>query len=401
LTSMKLKCKKIISSSTKSTVMRILRNRSPISRSGIAAATGLTLQALSRTIGPMLENRLLVEEPLADTTGPRRKRGLEISPDIGYCVSISYMQDWIEGCILNTAYKVVAKDIRKVDLGSMPMEEKLQAIFAFTKNLFLQVPVETHGKCLAISVVDPGLIDVEKGVSLTCSILDGWENVPIIQRFEEEFHIPVLLTSGNQTCIRAVDRLELNGSVENLIYLQYDQGVGCSLKLAGHYISGRAGVAGEFGHTRATDQPVPCRCGSTGCLEAVAALPALAKNAAAAIAGGAESVLAAGRAAPTGLDILSAAAGGDRLAVRIVHEAFECLGRSVGGLVNTLAPDMVLFESTVAQAGEAEVNSLFQAIRRNVLSSHAKHLRLQISTLTSHVACLGGAVAVLDYCMEY
>jgi len=392
---------KIVSSTIQSYIMRVLRDHALLSRSGIAAMTDLAPQNISRTIGPMLEKGLITEEPFADANGPRRKRGLSINPDIGYCVSISYRGDQIVGCILNTAYKVVLKDTHKIELDPLPREKKIAAIVAFTKRLLTRAPELTKGKCLAIALVDPGIIDAEKGLSLKCSILDDWENVRIVERFQNEFKQPILLFSGAQASIRAVDRLELHSSVDNLLYLQYDQGVGCSMKLAGHYIPGQADLAGEFGHTRATDQPVPCRCGAVGCLEAVAALPALAKNAAAAIAGGAASSLAATGTTPTGRQVLAAAAEEDRLAMRLVHEAFEYLGRSIGGLINTLAPEMVVFENLIALAGQEEVNALFQAIRRNVLPSHAKNLDLRISTLESHVACLGGAVAVIDYCIEY
>jgi len=397
LSSDNLTIPKISANGSQSAILQALRDHGPISRSGLASLTGMTLQAVSRTVGPMLKDDLLVELPQADTRGQRRKRGLGLNRDIGCAMAISYGPNAVEGVIMDTGYNVLQRDSQQIALQKIDKEEKLLAIFAFTAGFFSHIP--TGLRCLALGVVDPGVVDAAAGLALSCSIMDHWADVPVVQRFQDEFHLPVLLTCDNQACIRAVDRLELKGRIRNLIYVEYNEGISCCLKLGGHYIRGGRSLAGEFGHIPATELPVPCQCGAVGCLEALVAMPALAKQTADAITSGSNSVLSANIANLCGRDVLIAAANGDRLADRIVHEAYELLGRNIGGLINTLAPEMVLFENTISLAGESRVWALFETIRRNTLPSHEKYLKLQISTLTSHVAGIGGAAEVLDYCL--
>lgn len=102
--------------------------------------------------------------------------------------------------------------------------------------------------------------------------MDDWFDVPIASILEEKFALPVVLLNGSIAAIKAVDRFETTGTVNNLIYIGFSEGIGCGLKLQGNFISGKANVAGEFGHLIITDKPIPCRCGAVGCLEAVVAL---------------------------------------------------------------------------------------------------------------------------------
>ena len=172
------------------------------------------------------------------------------------------------------------------------------------------------------------------------------------------------------------------------------------MKLQGKYIAGHNNLAGEFGHSRVANQDILCQCGGVGCLEAVTALHALVRNVKHALNEVSKSILS-DRQNFDGYDVLAAAAKGDRLASRIVYDAYDCLGQYVAILINTLAPEMVMFNNTTGIAGDDAVSALFQSIKRNTLHSHSKNLKLQISTLKSHISCLGGAVGIIDYCIEY
>jgi glucokinase len=233
-----------------------------------------------------------------------------------------------------------------------------------------------------------------------CSLLDHWTDVPLGSILEKKLKLPVMLFGSNLVLIRTIDRLELKNQVPNLLYIEYHSGISCGIKLNGQYLTGRSHLAGEFGHLKVTERPVPCRCGAMGCLEAVAALPALAKK-----LSDVQNEIpgAAGSHKPPqdGLAVLTAAAHGDRLATRVVHEAFAYLGSAVGGLINLLAPDRVVFDYRIGLAGEEAFNHLRFAARQSMLPTHLDHVQLSISTLQRPITALGGAVALLDALIEY
>ncbi len=389
--------RKLALNGSESTVLKVVRDHAPISRSRVASKSGLALQAISRTVGPLVERGVLIELRHGDTVGRRRKPGLCISSAVGQCISVSYDANMLAGCVLDAAYNVLATTERHVDPRDSSKQEVFGEICDFTRQLQQEVP-DGVGECLALAALDPGIVNSAKGVSLRSSTLAAWQGVPIVEWLEKEFGLPVCLIGGSVAQIHAIDRLELKGVAQNVVYVKYGLGVGVSLKLEGQYVAGKAGLAGEFGHTVVTDRTIPCSCGFTGCLEAVAAMPAIARAAAVAIAGGRGGSSLTGE--PDGAAVLAAAAGGDRLAERIVQDAFKYLGRAVGGLVNTLDPDVVMFDSSIRAAGEPAVQELIRTVRLSTLPDILEDLEIHVSEIDSHVTCLGGAVAALDAAME-
>ncbi len=386
----KLKIKKIVQNGTQSTLLKAVRDNFPVSRSGIAALTGQTHAAISRSTAALLSKNILIEDGGTDTSGPRRKRGLRLNPDYGYVIGIEYGPDGFEAVAMNTAYHPIAKSSQNIDLANHDQKEILELICSAIKNLQKEVKIPLS-QCFGIAAVDPGLIDDDTGVSVLATTMERWNNVPVVSTIEEQLRLPVLLLGTSTAKILAVDRLELNNSIANLLYIEYGKGIACGMKLNNTYISGQGHLAGELGHLPLSDSQAVCRCGGVGCLEAVASLTALAKTAATAIESSNSSLMQ--KKDLSGMDVLRAAAQHDKLASRIVDEAFERLGAAVAGLVNILSPKMVLFDSVISQA------VLMRSLQKTILASHQRQLEIRISSLASHIGAQGGAAAILDACL--
>ena len=95
-----------------------------------------------------------------------------------------------------------------------------------------------------------------------------------------------------------------------------------------------------------------CECGSRGCLEALAAGPAVARLAQQAVAAGAETCLR-GAAPLTAEAVYGAAAAGDAVAAGIAETVGRALGVAVQGLVMTYDVERIIFGGGVSRAGDA------------------------------------------------
>ena len=346
----------------------------------------------------MLDNGTLIEKPLADTSGKRRKRGISLNPQKGYCIAIEYSPNSIEAIVLDTAYNKITEKKTPIDLRTLRQEEKTDVIIKFIED-FKDKLALPKDKCLGIALIDPGIIDIDKRISICCSTLDNWQNVNLAEMIEDKFLLPATLTNTSMAKIRAIDRLEVEGNPNNLMYIEYGEGIGCGLKLEGNYIAGQHCLAGELGHVRVTDKPIPCRCGGMGCLESVAALLAITNNAKSAINENTDSILNSSTNI-TGHSVLEAASKGDRLASHIVDEAFDYLGRAVAGIVNIVNPEIIIFDNLISKAGEQAVTTLMRSIQKNTLSTHLKNIETRISKINSFIGPLGGGATVLDEALE-
>ena len=170
---------KLSSNGTQANILKIVRDSSPISRSGIVAQSGLPHAAVSRSISDLLDNQIVIEEPLTDTKGPRRKRGIRLNPELGHCLSVKYGPAGIEGVIIDTSYETLFKKSEKVKLETASRDKNIEIIISFIKTLMESVS-SLPGKCLGLAVIDPGIIDKQARVSLMTTIMDDWNNVPIV-----------------------------------------------------------------------------------------------------------------------------------------------------------------------------------------------------------------------------
>ena len=118
-------------------------------------------------------------------------------------------------------------------------------------------------------------------------------------------------------------------------------GLGGSLVLDSIPVTGARHVAGHLGHIPAPEADgLPCSCGRTGHLEAVASGPGLL----------ALYRRRAGTAADT-RQVIALAEAGDPVALDSVTLAARALGRAIGGWVNMLDPDAVILTGGLAQSG--------------------------------------------------
>ncbi|MBN2375075.1 MAG: ROK family protein [Sedimentisphaerales bacterium] len=394
-----LTLRKLSQNGTQTSILQTVRDFTSISRSGIVQKTHLPHAATSRAVAALLQNNTVIETKLADTSGPRRKRGISLNPEKGFCIAVEYSAIGLEAIALNTAYQKIAENKASIDLKNLPQNEKILKIISFLEKFKNSISLSDE-KCLGIAIVDPGIIDTDQRISIYCSTLENWENVPLANLIEMKFAIPVTLINTSMAKIRALDRLEIQGSHDNLMYIEYGNGIGCGLKLAGNYISGQNNLAGELGHIRVTDKPVCCRCGGIGCLEAVAALPALKNHAISIINESTDSVLNK-KNKISGLAVLEATAYGDRLASHIIDEAFDYLARAVAAIANVVNPEIIVFDWLIGTAGNQAVSTLMRSLQKNILSTHWNNTKICISKIDSFIGPLGGAANIIDKALEH
>jgi predicted NBD/HSP70 family sugar kinase len=385
---------------TLSRVCREIRDGSPISRTTIAARAELTHAAVSRAVAELLTRKAAVEEKLIESAGPRRKRGLRLNGDYGYALGVCYTPSSMTGVALDLAGARRATLADGTSLASLPVPERVALITGFADQLVAEAR-RVPGTCLGVGLVDPGIVDSERGVTSGSSLMENWNDVPIAQAVHARCGLPVRLLGTGLARLKAVDRLELPRPARNLLYVEYGEGIACGLKLDGRYLRGTRDSAGELGHVKVSAQePRPCRCGGLGCLEAHASLPALARRCQEALAAGSRSILS--RSQPLdGIRVLQAAAQHDHLACSVVEEAFETLGTAIAGVVSITNPRDLVLDGTLASAGDEMRDVLLRSVRRNLLPDHWRALEVRFSTLDAYAAASGAAVDRIDALLEY
>jgi predicted NBD/HSP70 family sugar kinase len=149
---------------------------------------------------------------------------------------------------------------------------------------------------------------------------------------------------------------------------------------------GAAQAAGEFGHNKiAAAQGLPCRCGDTGCVEAIAGGWALV-----------HALQQQGRSVRNLRDVVEIAHGGDAEARRMIRDSGRYVGEVLAAAVNLLNPAVVVVAGDMAGAYEIFVAGLRETLYGNATAQATRTLEVMPATHGSQSGTVGGAAMVLD-----
>lgn len=118
----------------------------------------------------------------------------------------------------------------------------------------------------AIAMGFPSTINRDRTIVLSTPNIDGFDNLDIIDQFEEKLHVPVLIEKD--TCMLMHYDLNRHNISDGILIGYYiGTGLGNIILIDGKIIVGKDGVAGELGHIPILDRHDKCGCGLEGCSE--------------------------------------------------------------------------------------------------------------------------------------
>jgi predicted NBD/HSP70 family sugar kinase len=248
----------------------------------------------------------------------------------------------------------------------------------------------------AIALGLPGPVDAATGRVVAPPIMPGWDGFDVRAWFQPRWDVPVWV--DNEVNLMALGEWERGVPQErrDLLYVKVATGIGSGLVTGGLLHRGDTGAAGDIGHVRVTDDPAAvCRCGKTGCLEAVASGWALVRTLTERARAGESPVLAA-RLADRGRlvaeDIGAATAAGDEVALSSVTEAARVTGTAIAGVVNFANPGTLVLGGGVLRTGRLFFDEFRRAVLAGAIELAARNLTIRTASLHPDEGAVGGAV---------
>ncbi|MBN2048573.1 MAG: ROK family protein, partial [Anaerolineaceae bacterium] len=185
----------------------------------------------------------------------------------------------------------------------------VERIIATVKELWRK---EENVKAIAICV--PGPVDPEAGIIFTAANVPEWNNIPLRDILQNEFHVPVFL--GNDANLAALAEWQFGAGRghRNLIYLTISTGVGGGVIMDGNLLLGYRGLGAELGHVIVQPDGAMCGCGNRGHIESYSSGTGIANFVKEQLATGRASSLA-NEEKITAKEVAKAAKAGDELAL--------------------------------------------------------------------------------------
>jgi glucokinase len=183
--------------------------------------------------------------------------------------------------------------------------------------------------------------------------------------------------------------------VENMIFLKASTGIGSGIVSSDVLQRGAEGIAGDIGHVQiARGRDVPCRCGNHGCLEALAAGPALAQQLAAA------GAMFNGKLIDSLGDVVAATRAGDLAAIQAVRQAGRDIGEVLTTCVSVLNPSVIAIGGSLALAGEHLLAGVREVVYSRSMPLATENLTIAQSRAGNDAGIIGASVLAVDFALS-
>jgi predicted NBD/HSP70 family sugar kinase len=182
---------------------------------------------------------------------------------------------------------------------------------------------------------------------------------------------------------------------KNVLFINVSWGLGLGIITDGKLYYGKSGFSGEFGHLNAFDNDIICHCGKKGCLETQASGSFIHRRFLEKIAEGNTSMLEKRIHKGETIiqeDILEAALKEDMLAIELIEEVGNTLGKHIAGLINLFNPELVIIGGVVALTGDYLLLPIKSAIKKYSLNLVSKDTSIKLSKLGDKAGVVGACM---------
>lgn len=281
---------------------------------------------------------------------------------------------------------------RKPMVANGTAEAGLQAVTGAIDSLLSEAGDEIQG----IGICAPGPLDPKTGVVLNPPNLPCWRDFPLAERIKGKYKLPVKVDNDANAAALAETRWGAARGYRYVFYATIGTGIGTGIVLDGRIYHGKTGSAGEGGHVSIDYNGPVCGCGKKGCIEILAAGPAIGARARAKLATSPRTSaildLANGDVSKVTSELVGKAyAVGDPLALQILLDTVEVLTPWLGSIVDLLDPDVIVMGGGVA----AMLSPLFPEIKARLpqwcVNPHVADIPIVIARYGADAGVAGGA----------
>jgi predicted NBD/HSP70 family sugar kinase len=371
-------------------VLRTVLDAPGISRAAIAAHTGLAKATVSSLVDRLIAADLVAETGLVIRPGRgRRSTGLAPSETGPHGLGVEIGVDYLATCLVDLTGQVHDHRVRLGDNRARSAPRVLSAV-ARAVNAALRDATARGVPVGGIGIAVPGLVEAGTGLLRLAPNL-GWRELDIAAAVRTRIDRPGLpLLVGNEADFAAAAELGMAGpdGPRDFILVSGEIGIGAGLIVDGRPFPGVRGFSGEIGHLTVNPSGPECACGSRGCLERLAGLDWIMRE-----AGVWQADPGDRPPAETMAKLIDRLIADDPAALGAVRTAGRWLGVALSSVINVVDLPCVVLGGSYASLEPWLRDALRAELDRRVITSEWSPVRIARSTLGAAAAVRGAGAA--------
>lgn len=373
-------------------VYRLIDQQGPISRIQVADVSQLAPASVTKITRQLIERGLIKEVAQQASTGGRRAISLTTETDPFHSVAIRLGRDYIQFSLYDLSGHELAKQHSLFKYDNQ--QDLLDGIVLYTQK-FIDQNRHIIEQFIAIGLILPGLVNPETGVVEYMPNTDI-DNLSLGNLLSETFGVKAFVGNDIRGLALAEHYFGASKDCLDSILVSVYRGTGAGIIVNGQVFLGTNRNVGEIGHIQIEPLGDQCQCGNFGCLETVAANPAIISHIQSRLDHGYPSSLA--NIKPLDMTAICEHANqGDELATQALTRVGNHLGKAIAMTVNLFNPQKIIIAGEIVKSKEI----IFHAIQRNIENHSLKafHKNLPIVESQLYTQPTMGAFAMIKRAM--
>jgi N-acetylglucosamine repressor len=363
-------------------LVKHIRAADGLSRIELAHQMGLSASTIGIYVERLIHEGYLVESGKNTSRRGRPRMKLSLNPKAGQFVGVDFCADEILAVAIDFAQQVVAEARTPLRAG-----ESTPTVLHALENTLAKVLPRRRKTALAIGVGCPGPVDIETGCAIEYPYIRGFHNVPLAERLQKRFRIPVSIENTCNTMALAELWFGHGRALNNFVCIWDRSGIGAGIVVDRKIYRGVADGAGEIGFWQC---PVTLRGGRQTLrpLQEVASVRAIL-----------DRMRAPGKrkgTRPQFRDIEQAFLKGNTRVHAILADVAHHLGYTVAQLGMALAPEAIILAGPLTTLRDALLEPVRTIVKNAYAPTHRAAPSLICSDLGPFSGALGAAALAVD-----
>ncbi|MEU0858968.1 ROK family protein [Streptomyces griseofuscus] len=371
-------------------LLELVRSGRAVTRGALQQATGLSRATVGQRLDRLFRAGWLREGaggPVGSPLGGRPSITLEFDGDHAVVLVADLDTRHARAAVLSLTGEILAEHSGTLVIGEGPdlVLAELGRWFGELLEKAGQRPAEVCGIGLAV----PGPVDSTTGRVVQPPMMPGWDGYDITGRLSRALTehtgappVPVLVDNDANLMAYGEQRAG-HPDCAAFVLVKVSTGIGAGVVVDGSIYRGIDGGAGDIGHIRVGADAL-CRCGSYGCLAAVASGGAVARR-----------LAASGVPAASGSDVRDLLAAGHPEAAALAREAGRRVGDVLATVVTLLNPGVLMIAGDLA--GTPFLTGVRELLYQRALPRSTAHLDVVTSRLGERAALIGAGALVVEH----
>ncbi|MFI1352777.1 ROK family protein [Streptomyces sp. NPDC020898] len=376
-------------------LLELVRSGRATTRGALQQVTGLSRATVGHRLDRLFRAGWLREGasgPVDSPLGGRPSITLEFDDDHAVVLTADLDTRHARAAVLTLTGELLAEHS-----GTLAVDDGPDAVLGDLGRWFAELLTKTGHRPSAvcgIGLAVPGPVDTDTGRVVQPPIMPGWDDYDIRTRLARAFAehtdepvaatIPVLVDNDANLMAYGEQRTGYP-DCSAFVLVKVSTGIGAGVVVGGSVFRGIDGGAGDIGHIRVPQgADALCRCGSYGCLAAVASGGAVARR-----------LVEAGVPAASGSDVRDLLAAGHPEAVALAREAGRSVGDVLATVVTLLNPGVLMIAGDLA--GTPFLTGVRELLYQRALSRSTAHLDVVTSRLGERAGLVGAGAMVVEY----